>query len=408
MLSKNQLFSLIDQLIVSGANFVTQFLIARYLGPSAYGEFSLVFLAVLFLSNLHRAYFTQPFNILAADITVQQANFYRGSLLCLHAPWVIVGAIAVFSIGILLGIDGEIYFAAIAFFVAYQFHELARRSSLTSEQIGLVLRNDLVTYVLQVSVVALLPWFASPDAASFFLIFATTFFVSTLLWVFDGFIVAFPTADEVRKTLVKHWKFSNWLVFGVFVTWGASQLYPFLLAPYGAIVVGGYAAARNLVNVTNVPIQAVNGYFPSVFVRLINAKKFKELDLLLRKMSAVLFCFSLSLLAVAFSYSQGVVGFVYGTRFGDAEAILPILAIGGAISVLTVRENALLIALGKSRKIFEGNLAGTVFSVTVGLTLVYFFGAVGAAVAGSTALLANFLVQYRGARQAYATTKLGV
>ena len=83
----------------------------------------------------------------------------------------------------------------------------------------------------------------------------------------------------------------------------------------------------------------------------------------------------------------------------DAAAVLDLLVVGGAISVLNIRQNSLLVALGKTSDIFKGNLAATLFSASVGGFLVYQFGAEGAAVAASAALAVNYLIHFQVVRR---------
>ncbi len=68
--------ALLDQVLISGANFVTMVCTARALHPSsaAFGEFSLVYAALLFVNIVQSTLITQPHNVLG---TTRKGEPYR-------------------------------------------------------------------------------------------------------------------------------------------------------------------------------------------------------------------------------------------------------------------------------------------------------------------------------------------
>src|ERR1700761_5016742 len=59
-------WGLADQVLISGANFVTMVLAGRGLGEAGFGEFSLVYNALLFANILQMSLITQPHNVLGS------------------------------------------------------------------------------------------------------------------------------------------------------------------------------------------------------------------------------------------------------------------------------------------------------------------------------------------------------
>ena len=66
------MWAIIDQVFSSGTNFVPSLLLARFLGPSSYGTFSLAFLAWFLTLALLRSAFMQPFTLRAAGLPVPE------------------------------------------------------------------------------------------------------------------------------------------------------------------------------------------------------------------------------------------------------------------------------------------------------------------------------------------------
>src|SRR4051812_33542354 len=64
----NHSWGLFDQVLISATNFVTMVLTARALKPNSaeFGEFSLIYSALLFANVLQSTLITQPHNVLAA------------------------------------------------------------------------------------------------------------------------------------------------------------------------------------------------------------------------------------------------------------------------------------------------------------------------------------------------------
>lgn len=57
-------FSLVDQAVFSGANFLLNVLLARWLVPAEYGAFAVVYALFLFLSGFHNALIVEPMSVL--------------------------------------------------------------------------------------------------------------------------------------------------------------------------------------------------------------------------------------------------------------------------------------------------------------------------------------------------------
>ena len=66
LLSRRPAWSLADQIVVSGANFLTMVVLARQLGLHDFGIFTLYWTSVLFVAALHSAFIILPMVVLHA------------------------------------------------------------------------------------------------------------------------------------------------------------------------------------------------------------------------------------------------------------------------------------------------------------------------------------------------------
>jgi len=72
--------AIIDQVIVSGTNFFTGVLIARFLGPKEFGFFTLLWIVVLLFSNLQYALIIAPMMSIGPKQNHEDKPIYYGGL----------------------------------------------------------------------------------------------------------------------------------------------------------------------------------------------------------------------------------------------------------------------------------------------------------------------------------------
>jgi O-antigen/teichoic acid export membrane protein len=75
----------VDQGMVSGANFVVNILLARWLTVAGYGAYAFAFYGVLFLIALHQALVLEPMSVLGAALDAGRRPTYVRTLIRMHA-----------------------------------------------------------------------------------------------------------------------------------------------------------------------------------------------------------------------------------------------------------------------------------------------------------------------------------
>src|SRR5687768_2597680 len=74
-------YALADQVLISGANFLTMVLTARALGVEGFGDFTLIFSALLLANIFQSTLITQPHNVLASSMKGLDYRRYTSSAL---------------------------------------------------------------------------------------------------------------------------------------------------------------------------------------------------------------------------------------------------------------------------------------------------------------------------------------
>src|SRR6185369_3713182 len=89
--------ALFDQGLVSGANFVTNVLLARALGIKEYGVFALAWTAVMFANSLQYALIVTPMMSVGPKQEPEERPSYYGSVLLQEITFALLAALTMFA-----------------------------------------------------------------------------------------------------------------------------------------------------------------------------------------------------------------------------------------------------------------------------------------------------------------------
>ena len=263
---------LADQAMISAANFAIGVLLARYLGPAAYGAFVLSYNIVLFIGGLHGALVFSPMMVLGAARSGLAAQEYFSAVLvyelvlCLtFVLMMIVGVAGANMLAPQWGLNSLL--APLAFAAGNShFQEFWRRYLFVQDFPASALFNDFITYGLRC---ALLAGFGVAIGLN----------TNSALWIIGascvaGFLTSVP-AFARRWPMVpgragllsvarEHWVFGKWLVAEILVYWCSGQLVIYVSAQLISVsAVGAMTAAQSIVAATHVLLMALENFVPS-------------------------------------------------------------------------------------------------------------------------------------------------
>ena len=90
------IINFIDQGMVSGVNFITGLLLARYLGVEGYGQFVLVNAIVLFFSGIQIALVVSSMMVKAPSLDNNERAIYLNSVVVVNLQFVFIAAVILF------------------------------------------------------------------------------------------------------------------------------------------------------------------------------------------------------------------------------------------------------------------------------------------------------------------------
>lgn len=377
-------WALFDQVMVSGVNFLTGILIARYLGLEEYGRFALAWMAVLFFNSFQQAGIIAPMMIFGPQQTIEEEPGYYGAVVLQQLAWSLLCFVFLW-IGVVLselvvpqwGIQDLGLPLAIAL-LAWQLQDFLRRYYFVRNQGKLAFINDAISYLGQLVVLAALFRWGRVETAGVLWLIALTSVVAVLAGACTMGPLRF-SYKHLRIVATHHWGNSKWLVGSALIQWTSGNFFVVSLgAIAGAGPVGALRAAQNIMGVTHILFQALENVVPSGAARALRANGHKSLSAYLWQVGGLctgataLFCLLIALAPdwfFALFYGDSYSG--YGYLLWWFTPIYLLISIG-----LPLRAG--LRAMNNTRPIFVAYVLMTVFTLLSALPIIEVYGISGA------------------------------
>lgn len=395
-------WALADQAMVSGTNFLTGILFARYLGLDEYGRFTLVWMAVLFCNSFQQAGIIAPMMTLGPKQTAEDEPVYYGSVVAQQIAWALLcfflicggawicGAVVpqwgVRELGIPLAVT----------VFAWQLQDFLRRYFFVRGQGKLAFLNDTISYLGQLSLLLALFNISNLDSASVLWLIAVSSAVAVIVGVLQIGPLSFSWSG-IFAVAAKHWRHSRWLLASALIQWTSGN---FFIISLGAIVgpssVGALRVAQNLMGVTHILFQGLENIVPTGAARSLQTGGVEALKGYLQRVTLLcggataLFCLIVAIAPSVF------LGMLYGSEYMEYGYLLwwyvPIYLLISA--GLPLRSG--LRALDNTRPIFVAYTMMTCFAIFSASPLVNGYGISGAMIGTlGTQLILQSYMAYR-------------
>ena len=382
---------LADQCVVSAANFVTIYLLARHLEASAFGAFMLAYTGLLLLTNLQNALLVQPHNVLGAALEERDYQRFTGALALAQAALCATACAGLALAGWIASLQGapaagSLLLALAVAVVPWMGQEFVRRVMYTRGDVRAAAFNDGLSYGLQVCgalwLTLLWPGPATPEAA--LLVFAGASFVGVLagLRLLRGHVHFGGDGALARmgRAWREAWHFGKWLLGQNAVAWFGAQGHSWVVALLlGTEQVGLYRAVTHLVNIMNPLLQSTFAYLPSRGSVAYQTAGPSGLRRWVRRMVPLLALAVLPFCLVLAGFPDWALRLAYGERFAGSgmSTILALATVGVCLTFAKLPFDVGLLALRATRSIFYVYLIPVGLLLTVGVALIHAFGLFG-------------------------------
>ena len=379
-------WTLADQALFAGANFVVSVLLARWLTPEGFGAYTVAFTVFLLLGTLHAGYLVEPMLVFGASRFERRLEKYLRILISGHARFSLVA-------GALLGVGAVVAWTsgqwvlghALAAFAAGQalilFQWLMRSACYVRTQPHISALTGVVYAGIMLAGVAILNthgWLS--EATAIGLMAGASLAAGTLIAAKLGVPRRWPDDPAlVRETVRKHRSYGGWAASTGALEWYHGFL-PFLLLPLvgGLHETGALRAVFNLALPVLHVFHAVAHLLVPVFVRARVAGTTR------RVATGV----GIGLLAVTAVYAVAIeaggpalMHWLYDGKYDDYSGLLwmvALLPVGLAVSNVG---QALLRAQERPEAVFAARAGASAVATTLGAALVATLGVAGALLA---------------------------
>ena len=369
---------------MSGANFLTGILFARFLGLEEYGRFTLAWMAILFFNSFQQAGIIAPMMSIGPKQPKNKEASYYGTVLIQQ---IIFSLICFFSLW--LGVWLSDFFKPewhiqnlalplAAALLAWQLQDFLRRFFFVRDQGGLAFINDTVSYLGQLILLLILIHSTDLNSALVLWIIAGT---SALAVVFGLFKIGNITSssDIFGKVTRNHWHFSKWLLASALMQWTSGNYFIIcaggILGPSSA---GALKAAQNIMGATHVIFQGLENIVPARASYYFSHGGWNLLRDYLKKVTFWGGGCTGVLAIVAMLFPEFLLHLLYGTEFQNYSYVLQWYAIIYLFIFLGLPLRAGLRAMEYSKPIFVSYCLMTAFTAATANLLIDNLGLIGA------------------------------
>ncbi len=382
-----QVLSVADQAVVSGASFATSVLVARTWSPEDFGGFSLAlgltFIARAVLAEL----ILSPYTVYCGRYSGDELAGYTGSTLAHYLVLTALTVAGLFAACMVLGLGPGPAGAVVAVGAAagaapfLLVREYVRRLDLSQLEVGTVFATDAGVAVFQIGGLLLLREFGVLTVAGAFGVLGAGAGIACIAW----FAVRRRSVRVVPARLLPDWRhnwaFARWSVIGCLVGIATPFVLPWVVAAaVGEAATGAFVACVTLVNVAGMYITGVTNYLTPRAARAFVSGGVAELRRVLGG-AALLFSVTLGgfFLAVVAAGDRPAL-LVYGPAYSGCGAILAVLALQVWVTSLGITAGNGLWAMDRPRANAVADVGTILVTVAAVLALLPLYGVIGAAV----------------------------
>ena len=401
-------WAIADQLLVSGASFVTTLLVARFLGKEEFGRFVIAWLATLIVQNIQIALITTPVTTFAMREPPDRQPAYFGAVGVHQGIFAVVTTALVYGLAVASArvvpgwrLDAVAGPLAVVVLIG-QLTEILRRYFYLNERADISFLLDVARYGPQIALLAVL-FLALPGQAGLGAVLGVMA-LSALLGGAVGLAnlrrVEFDWV-VVKAVALRHWKFSRWLLGSTLITTAREILVSVSVGSLlGLTEVGVLRAVQQLVLIINVPLFVMHNTVPIHASRAYGELGFAGLVAYMKGFAARYFCFLCGILLLIGAFGEPLLTLVYGQAYAGNGGLVTAFAL--ITIVFLVRDFiALMVKTAESTDFdFYASVAGALVTAVLLFPLVGWLGLAGALLteacmqAGMLAIFARGLARH--------------
>jgi O-antigen/teichoic acid export membrane protein len=392
-----------DQGLISGANFVSTILLARWMGPQQYGGYVLAFSVYLLVSAVYQALVLEPMSVLGPVLYRDTHKPYIRSLLRVHVYLSIILCMAIAATAAVANImSANAEFVIALYGVAAGAPFVLLLALLRS---ACYLRFEVRTAAVAAGIYAML--FVAGlfgvhqlSGLSSFGVFAlmgiTSLAVSVVLipYVIGGTCTADKESVPIRAVCREHWCYGRWALGTGGVNWVWENSWYIVC---GLLLtmreVGGLRSSGNLL-LPVAHLVAACGRLAQPFVSSIAGRAGAQATVAPVRRIGLLFTAASALYCIVISaFGQQIFKVLYGPEFAPFAALFPWIGFNYVLVIASNNGSAIgLRALQSPVSVFTAQAAGGIIAVLLSIPAGYMYRLTGIVAASIVASTVSFIL----------------
>jgi len=256
-------WTLIDQCVVSGGNFLVNVLLARVLSEEDYGEFALFLGAIFLLRAIDYSLISYPLSVRLCVASQHERPALLGNTTLLAVALSLV-LVVLMAFGTAVLEEENILLPACLCYLCWQAQETLRRYLLADFRYRSAVAGDGIAYVGQVLLIAVVLWIDSITLSSALYAMSATFVLGALIHSLK-LRFAPPRVGESRRLAVEYLSVGKWSLVSYELVLIRVQLFPWMLAAIsGTAATASLQAGLNIANTMNPIIFGIGNAIPQV------------------------------------------------------------------------------------------------------------------------------------------------
>lgn len=400
LIKNKKLFVFLDQILVSGSNFLLGILLARFLGLDLFGQFSLIWLLVLFFSSIQLAFIISPMLTHAGKKLESIKDYYLTNIVYFQIFFIVT---SISSLSIFLLIYFKIFsnnleelFPYILFLV-YSFlsQDFIRRYLIIKESYFKLFMIDVISYMGQLISIAYLIYENQLTLKNTIISISIVFFSSYLL---SFLFVKLKSNNKKYMTLIflKNWKFSKWLVYSSVLQWGSGNFF-ILIASYllGPWAVGVIKIMQNTMGVFHVLFIALENILPIKFAEIYKKLGYLEVwKYFIKQLKFGIIFMSIIILLLSFSYEKLIL-LIYGNDYTSYSYLIFGFMIMYIFIYIGMLQRYILRTIENTKIIFTNYIYTSIFSLISSFILINLLSLDGVVIGMiSTQIISNLIFYF--------------
>jgi O-antigen/teichoic acid export membrane protein len=372
-------WTLVDQGVVSGGNFMLNILLARTLSEADYGQFVLFLGAIFALRAFDYSLISYPLSVRLCVASDEERAGLLGNTILLAVALNIVSVVAM-GLGATLLKAHDVWLPACLCFLCWQAQETSRRCLLADFRYRAAVPGDGTSYVGQALLIALLAWFGKVTLASTLYAMSATFAIGAVVHL-SKVRLALPDFSQTRQLAREYFSVGKWSLVTYQLQTLRGQLFPWMLAgTAGTAATASFQAASNIAGTMTPIIIGIGNAIPQVAAQVhrtggvIGAMRAAYGYALFGLAPVLVIC------AAAVLMPEFLLRTVYGpsSPYLGAAVALQLLAVAGLLEFITDVATKILLGVQAGRLASLCNAAGVVSAAVLAFALIGRWGVVGA------------------------------